>query len=208
MNRVTLNQQVVLLMLGYPGAGKTFFARQFSDKANMALVSADRIRFELFEEPTYSREENDVVLRLCDFMLEEYLKNGMSVIYDAMLNSKAERRRKRNFISKYTKNALTVWVQTDKETARFRATNRDRRQTDDKYSDSITSEQFDRLRRELTRPDDENYVVISGKHVFTNQAHVVLLKMQNLQWVKDRSQPNFVNNKRSISGIGSRLIRE
>src|SRR6204780_5635419 len=82
MAKIYPTKPFLLLFYGYPGAGKTYFARQFCDNVQAAHLQADRIRAELFQEPRYDKQENDVVIQLMDYMSEEFLSAGLSVAYD------------------------------------------------------------------------------------------------------------------------------
>ena len=63
-SKLQLNQPTLFLLYGFPGAGKTYFARQLSEDLNAAHVQADRVRHELFEEPRFDKQENQVVAQL------------------------------------------------------------------------------------------------------------------------------------------------
>lgn len=177
----TEQKPILMMLLGYPGAGKTFFGRQYSEEKKLPLVSADRLRFELFEDPQYNREEESVVANIMDMMIEEYLKAGLSVVIDGMNSTRTRRYAMRELARKYHANPLAVWVQTDMHTAFHRASNRDRRQTDDKYSRSIDEDTFEQLKKAVKPPQNEDYVVISGKHLFVNQRNAVDKRIQSLK---------------------------
>ena len=176
-------------MLGPPGAGKSFFARQISEALPFGLVSGDRIRYELFEEPRYDADENNIVMRIMDYMTEELLASGVSVIYDDIgLLDYQERLQRRNMATKAKVNPLTIWVQTDLATAFSRASTRDRRRSDEKYSRSIDRATFDKLATALQPPQfREDYVVISGKYVFKSQATALIKKLRDLDLVEEQS---------------------
>lgn len=166
--------------MGYPGSGKTTFARQLADKTNAVHLHADRIRHELFDEPQHTRQENDVVYRLADYMFESFIKNGISVVYDANFNRRSDRMKVKQMADRYGAKTLVVWVQTDQETAFDRASSRDKRQTENKYAYQLPKDVFDRMKKNLTKPKFENYVVISGKHLFKNQFHAVMKRVKQL----------------------------
>ncbi len=178
MQKLTLQVPTLFLMMGCPGAGKTYFSRQLSELLGISHISGDRIRFELFEEPRYTPEEDDVVLRLMDYMAEELLKSGQSAIYDIGLNSLTSRKVRRELAHKQRAQGLTVWIQTDAATAFARASQRDRRTVDDKYSTSIDQDTFDRICNRVKRPlQGEAFTVISGKHPFKVQSAAILKRI-------------------------------
>lgn len=178
MRQLKLARPTVFIMLGYPGSGKTAFAIKFAEAVGAVHLSFDRIRYELYEEPQFTPQENAVVFGLMSYMYEELIARGISVVYDANNNRRTQRIKLRDSAKKHDANSLIIWVQTDLETAFSRASSRDRRKPENKYSYELSQDVFEGLRRALTKPSFEDYVVISGKHVFNNQLHAVVKKLK------------------------------
>src|SRR5579871_1226190 len=82
MTKLVPNKPFFLMLYGYPGSGKTYFARQFCEAVQAAHLQSDRIRGELFEKPRYDKQENAITTQLIDYMSEEFLAAGLSVVYD------------------------------------------------------------------------------------------------------------------------------
>jgi predicted kinase len=89
-----------VMLYGFPGAGKTFFARQVCEQLVATHVQSDRIRAELFPNPTYSKEENHVVMSLTNYMTGEFLNAGVSVVCDVNALRASQRRTMRNMAAK------------------------------------------------------------------------------------------------------------
>jgi predicted kinase len=164
--KITLNKPALILLYGYPGSGKTFFARQLADAINLAHIEGDRIRHELFEQPQHDRQENMIVNHLMEYMAETFLQAGMSVIYDTNAMRLAQRRVLRDIARKMKAVPILVWFQVDAESALYRASKRDHRKADDKYAVTMTQELFDAYAQAMQNPQNEDYMVISGKHTF------------------------------------------
>ncbi len=178
MKSLNLTQPLVLVMVGNPGAGKSFFARQFSEMFSIAVVSFDRIRFELFAKPTYSAEENDLVNRLAEYQIEELLKTSRSFIVDGGCNSRVDRTKLAHTAKQAGYGSLVVWVQTDAATCRARALKRNpQKRSDDAFNPSLSEQLFETFVRRFTEPAHEDHVVISGKHTYSTQARMVLRKI-------------------------------
>lgn len=173
----TNHTPVIYVMLGHPGSGKSFFARQYAQAGRIALIDSERIRYLLFEDPNYSSEEDKVVLNLMDYMADQFLDSGMSIILDGMNSTRARRRELRVKAQKYAAHPLVVWVQSDVNTSFNRAKSRDRRNPDDKYARQLSSVEFESQSAKVKLPQHEDYVVISGKHVFRNQYNAVRQKI-------------------------------
>lgn len=167
----------MLLMVGRPGAGKTFFARQFGETFRAPVVSYERIRYELFNEPTFTKEEQEIIDRVAAYQIAELLKTQQTFIIDGGSNTRNERQRFATLARPANYNTLAVWVQTDEATARQRAIKRNEHRLDDQFVPSLTTEVFDRLSKQLADPLREPYVVISGKHTYTTQARAVLRRL-------------------------------
>lgn len=178
VSKLVLTQPTLILLYGYPGAGKTYLARQLSEDIQAAHVQGERIRYELFDEPRYDRQENEIVSHLMGYMTEEFLNAGMSVIYDINAMRVSQRRELRDMARKCKAHTLLIWFQIDMDSAFARVAKRDRRKTDDKYSLPLDPETFKSLAQGMQNPTTtEDYMVISGKHTYLTQRSSVLKKL-------------------------------
>ncbi len=180
MQKNNLLQPVVIYFLGLPGSGKSYISRQLSDLIGAAHVSSDHLRFELFDTPRYDKAEHNIVTRLMDYMTEEFLQAGVSVIYDISVSRLADRRYLRELARKNKSKDLFIWIQTDTNTAWARSQNRDKRKADDKFSAPLDQSVFDQYMRLMQNPHNEQYVVVSGKHVFDTQKAAILRRLQEM----------------------------
>ena len=177
MNNTVLDKPVLICLYGFPGSGKSYVARNLASSVNMAHVSADRIRSELFRNPRYDAQENAVVLHLMNYMTEEFLDAGVSVIYDTNASRTGQRRALRELAKHHKADYLLVWLQIDADSAFARTQNRDRRTTDDKYAQDHTQESFNALVATMQNPQNEDYMVISGKHAFITQKNSIVSRL-------------------------------
>lgn len=193
MTKVVPSKPLLIMLYGFPGAGKSFFARQFGEEMQAAHVHGDRIRSELFEQPRYDKEENAVITQLMDYMTHEFLSAGISVLYDTNAMRQSQRLALREMARKAHAKPLLVWLQIDAESAAERATARDRRHTDDKYSAPIDSQTFDGVASHMQNPNSaEDYIVISGKHSFPTQSASVFKKLRELGLLGADTNPKVV----------------
>lgn len=199
MGKIVPTKPILVLLYGMPGSGKTFFARQLSEQLQVAHLQADRIRSELFQKPSYSKEENTVIASLMAYMTGEFLHNGVSVIYDVNSARMAHRRVLRNLANKYKAETIQVWLQIDPDTAFNRAIKRDRRTADDHYAQEMTPAIFRQALTEMQNPDmTEKYVVVSGKHVFNMQKNAFYRELRQRRLLpmtenEHMSKPGLIN---------------
>jgi predicted kinase len=200
MGKITPVKPLLLQLYGYPGAGKTYFARQFCEQFQAAHVQGDRIRFELFEQPHYDRQENEVIAQLMDYMTEEFLAAGVSVVYDTNTMRLNTRHQLREMARRSHAQPLLVWLQIDPESAYQRLQKRDRRRSDDKYAANIDGATFEHIASGMQNPQPaEDYIVISGKHVFKTQMSAVVKRLHELNLISSNeaqsqvAKPGLVN---------------
>lgn len=175
MSKLTPNKPALIIFYGFPGCGKTFFARQLCEEIQAAHVQSDRIRAELFDEPRYDKAENRAVLQIVDYMVEEFLNAGVSVVYDMGALRLSQRRFLRDLARKCGADAILIWQQIDPESALTRSMKRDRRRADDKYAMRMNNAIFQKIAGSMQNPDmSEQYVVTSGKHAFSTQMNSVM----------------------------------
>ncbi|MBX4190464.1 AAA family ATPase [Candidatus Saccharibacteria bacterium] len=180
MSKIVLAKPTIFCLYGYPGSGKTYIARNLTEEIQLAHVGSDRIRSELFQSPRYDAQENAIVTHLMDYMSEEFLNSGVGLVYDTNALRAAQRRRLRELARKHRAAYLLIWLQIDIDTAFIRTQERDRRTTDDKYSEPQTRNTFERQITGMQNPEGEDYLVISGKHTFSTQKNSVLNRLYQM----------------------------
>lgn len=200
MAKIVPVKPLLIQLYGFPGAGKTYFARQLCEHIQAAHVQGDRIRYELFEEPHYDKQENDVITQLMDYMTEEFLSAGLSVVYDTNAMRHSQRHALREMARKAHAQSLLIWLQIDADSSFSRTTQRDRRRSDDKYAAPMDRSTFDNITGHMQNPQTvEDYVVISGKHVFKTQYSAVMKRLHELNLISSNevasqvAKPGMVN---------------
>jgi len=178
MSKKILTKPTVFITYGFPGSGKSYFGRQFAEDAMLPYISSDVLRHEFMDNPTYSKQENETIDHLSTYMLENFLKAGVGVIYDCNNNTIAARKLITGIANKYKAETLIVWLQIDLESSFNRVNNRDARKTDDKYAEPLDRTSFENRVSKMQKPTDrEDYVVVSGKHSFNGQKNAVYKKL-------------------------------
>lgn len=178
MKDLQLTPPLLIIVMGVPGSGKTFFARQFAEQFQLPRISEDIIRFELFEQPQFNQDESEIISRVTHYALAQIMKTKQTAICEGMFLELEQRRQLYELATLCGYNVLTVWPQTDAATALSRVANRDRRSADSKFSFVLDKETFKNIARTLERPvAKEPVLVISGKHSYRSQSLAALKKI-------------------------------
>jgi len=81
-----------VIICGLPGTGKTTLAKALAPLLNAVVLSTDKIRKELIEHPTYSKQERRLIYDVM-LLLAEYLHNaGINCILDATFSRRRSRK--------------------------------------------------------------------------------------------------------------------
>jgi len=182
MEKIVPEKPVLILLYGFPGSGKTYFSRQFCEEVQAAHLEEDRLRYELFERPTYSKQENYAVSRIMDYMTSEFLKMGIAVVLDMNAMRIGQRRALRETARLNKVDTLIVWFQVDADTAFVRNLKRDRRKLDDRFATAYDVEQFKELASHMQQPEStEDFIVVSGKHTYLSQRSNVFKRLSDMR---------------------------
>jgi predicted kinase len=159
----------LIIMVGIPSSGKSFFADHFAETFKAPIVSYDIMRKEIFSNPTFSEDEDEIIRKVSNYVLSEFLKTKKTVIFEGETSLGKERFE----IAKGARAAgyepLFIWVQTETQTAQKRATKTSLEKP------AITAEEFAAKLKRFNPPNkNEQFVVISGKHTYASQLKIVL----------------------------------
>jgi len=159
----------VIVMVGVPSSGKSFFAEHFADTFKAPIVSFDLIRKEIFSNPLFSDDENAIIRKLSDHILSEMFKTKKTIIYEGQTGLRTERYDLTKKASSAGYEPLFIWVQTDITTTQKRATKSSLEKP------ALSEEEFKSKVKKFNPPSKiEKFVVISGKHTYASQLKIVL----------------------------------
>lgn len=154
-------QPSLYLMLGYPGAGKTTVAKYIQELTGAQRLSSDEVRMDLFKQPSFSQAEHTELYAYLNQQTEHLLKSGKSVIYDANLNRYEHRQEKYDICKKTGVSAHLIWVTTERDLSKNRATDDSRKQYTPPHETLHTL--FDRIADVIEPPHgDEPTIKIDG----------------------------------------------
>lgn len=167
MKSLSLSAPHVVIMVGVPGSGKSFFAEHFAQTFSAPLISWNAIRDELFNEPTYTKDEDAIVGRVADHMLSQLVLTNATVLYEGDTTTQVARQKLSKIVRDAGYEPLFVWVQTDAATTKSRAMKK-----------GIPAEVYSASVKRFTSLKNSNHsVVISGKHTYASQLKIVLRRL-------------------------------
>lgn len=166
MKSLSLAQPHIIIMVGVPGSGKSFFAESFAETFNAPYVSLEKII-------PLTGSDSDATL-LHGSQITELLKTRQSIIVEGETDTRTERDKLARKAKLAGYETLLVWVQTDPTTAKTRSV----RASKHKINRTLSVDEYDRIAKRFTPPNSvENPTVVSGKHTYATQAKIVLKKL-------------------------------
>jgi|SRR5580700_6988312 predicted kinase len=172
-----MQKLTLYLFIGAPGAGKTTTAQIIAKATGAVHLWADAERHKLFQHPTHSREESDLLYMKLNIQAEQLLAEGRSVVFDTNFNFYADRLKLETIAKRYNAETQIIWMTTPLEIARARSVGTHENRNG--YTMHMTDEQFDAIVAKLEPPrDNENTVEIDGSQVEQEQV-IELLDLQN-----------------------------
>jgi len=151
------------LFVGYPGSGKTTVAQIICGATGATHLWADRIRQEMFEEPTHSVTESMHLYTHLNDRTRDLLSEGKSVVFDTSFNFYKDREHLRQIAADVGGDVKLIWMQTKTDTAKQRATH-DLHASRNGYEAKMDNTTFDRIAGHLEPPlAEENPIIFIGE---------------------------------------------
>ena len=143
----------LVMLMGFPGVGKTHCARMLAARIGAAHVATDHLRSRLFIAASYADEENRAVFAVAEALVEDLLAEGHVVVLDATNLLARYRAPMESVASRLDVSVLHVLVVADEADARARLAARATGRSDGDHSDADAGV-YDRMRlRGFEAPD-------------------------------------------------------
>lgn len=144
---------LLIMLMGFPGAGKTHCARLLAARLGAAHVATDHLRSLLFIAPSYADEENRAVFTVAEALVEELLAEGHAVVLDATNLVARYRAPMESLASRRGATVLHVLVVADDADARARLATRAVARAENDHSDADVGV-YERMRRRGFEPPE------------------------------------------------------
>ncbi len=101
---------MVVVVMGLPGSGKSYFAERLADRIDADYINSDRLRKELFPKRTYSDSEKASVYKAMLIKMEAANAQEKNVVLDATFH----KNKTRELFAKKRKNGvrfIEIWAE-------------------------------------------------------------------------------------------------
>ena len=146
-----------ILVFGAPMSGKTTFADQFSARFNAPFLNLSQLH-----------EECHITRKVALNLILQIAKCKQTLVIEGALDTEKQRDEIRNILEEAGYRPVLGWVQTDLNEIKHRMRHHYRKLEDAKNALA------DSYKKIEAPSDDENPLVISGKHTFSTQCKNVL----------------------------------
>ena len=126
----------LIIVSGLPGAGKSYFSRKLKERLPSVIIESDAMRKVLFPRPSYSPEESARLFKALHMLVEELLKKGIPVIFDATNLIELHREYLYHLAEKAGAKLIIVWIKAPFEVIKERLERRMRGENPDDNSDA------------------------------------------------------------------------
>jgi predicted kinase len=169
---------LLIVFLGFPGSGKTYFATRLAEKLQAVTLNTDALRVSMFgslDTIDHIRQTDrarlyDDVFGAMDYAARQVLKAGHSVVYDAQQTKRRDRKNIEKIAGSVGALPILVWIKTSPEVALRRGQEREAGADSNRYSEDKMKMLIDRFSEVTDLPDSsENVVEVSGELPFAKQ---------------------------------------
>lgn len=114
----------LIVVSGLPGSGKSYFCRKLAERLSFPILESDALRKVLFPSPSYSPGESNRLFQACHLLIEELLRRGIALIFDATNLIERHRERLYHIADQTETKLIIVRVEAPAELVRQRLENR------------------------------------------------------------------------------------
>jgi predicted kinase len=153
----------LIIPIGIPGSGKTYFAKHFANYFNAPLIDLEALRLKIFGKRLITSKQEELVNDIAQSFLDEALKTGQTIVYDGV-SSRPHLLDVKKKARAHQYEPVFVWTQTGVSKSMRRYINLG--------GDKAT---FESLVSKFKAPlASDRTIVISGQHTFSSQLSKIL----------------------------------
>lgn len=174
-----MNQPLLVIFIGVPGSGKTYFATRLAEKLRAVRINSDAMRLAIFgslqklEEVYHSPQRkmlNTHTFGAMDYATGAILGAEISVVYEAIQRTRRDRRGMEVLAEQHGARLVLVSMEIDEEVAVSRVQSRQDQADSRKFDAAKAREVVEHFRKNLEPLERTDYLVrISGEEPFDRQ---------------------------------------
>ncbi|MBN2542852.1 AAA family ATPase [bacterium] len=146
---------MLIIVCGLQGTGKSSIAKEVTFRINAVLLRTDVLRFQLYEQPTYTEDEKQRVYDEMFMYAEDLLKEGKNVVLDATFMKEANRRKAKDVAQNAEVDLKIVEVVSNDEIIRQRLQAREQDESEAEYHHYLRY-------KEIYEPIKEEHIIIDN----------------------------------------------
>ena len=183
-----MKTKYVSMFLGYPGSGKTHFAKRLAEKNGITRLNADATRVAAMGTIERAREFNQatgilnsIVFGMIDYATVQIVEAGNSVICDYQHNTRDFRAKRGLLVAQYGATPVVIWLKVPRDVAVRRGA--DRKELLDQRRHSIEKMEalVERHSSLIEAPSNDELVIeIDGTAPFEQQYQSFSQQLQGL----------------------------
>lgn len=163
--------------MGLPASGKTFFSQRIAAELKTFFLNADALRMAICPTPTFRPKEHAMVFHTVNFIVEQHLLQGQSVVCNANYHVRKHRQELKELAERCDAHFQVIWVDVPYEVAKERIMGRQHEIPAEKMVDDPL-DILDRMHKHFEQPASEEPVVrISGTIPYAQQREIFLNKV-------------------------------
>jgi hypothetical protein len=172
--RTAAGKAALVILMGFPGVGKSHCARLLADALGGAHVATDHLRSRLFIAASYADEENAAVFGIAEALVDELLGEGHLVVLDATHLVARNRAPAEKIALAHGAPVFHVLITADEAQARARIESRGRERAAGDHSDADLRV-YERMRERGFEPPASHLEIRNGPVVRDELARVVAI---------------------------------
>jgi predicted kinase len=154
----------LIVVSGLPGAGKSFFCRKLAERLPCLVLASDTLRKILFPSPQYGEGENRRLFSACHVLIEELLRKGIPVIFDATNLLEHHREYLYRAAERAGAELILVWVEAPAEVVRERLWHRER-EASPAYDSEAGWEVYSKMKSRVEKICRNHFVVDTSQDI-------------------------------------------
>lgn len=162
----------LIVVSGLPGTGKSFFCRKLVERLSFLILTSDTLRKILFPSPHYKESENKRLFFACHVLIEELLRRGIPVIFDATNLLEHHREYLYRAAERAGAKLILVWIEAPPEVVRQRLLAREKAAIP-QYDSEADWEVYNKMKPRREKISRNHLVVDTSQDITTAIAKIV-----------------------------------